>query len=110
MAEAILDFVQMLDQEVPSPGLVAEQYAHVFTRLRIDPAAFWRGLDALALAFRFGCSGQWLMFIIPYRRRSPSPVTVQSCRAIPFNPFPAHNPRLRARRRSTGLLSPAPLR
>ena len=73
MAEAVLDLVQVLDQEVPSPGLVAEQHAHVFTRLRIDPAAFRRGLDALALAFRFGCSGQWLMFIIPYRRRSPRP-------------------------------------
>ena len=38
-AEAILDQVQMLDQQIPSTWEIAKKGEHVLARLRIDPAA-----------------------------------------------------------------------
>ena len=42
MAVAVLDQVQMLDQEIAPARAVAEQRAHLGERLRLDLAAFGR--------------------------------------------------------------------
>jgi hypothetical protein len=39
MAIAVVDLVQMLDQEIAPPRLIGEQRAHFGERLRIDDAA-----------------------------------------------------------------------
>jgi len=50
-AEAILNQVQKLDQQVTPARRIAEQRRHFFTRLRIDDAALGRRADAGALSF-----------------------------------------------------------
>ena len=49
-AEAILNPVQVLDQQIAAARLVAEQREHFFSRLRIDGAALRRPAHARALS------------------------------------------------------------
>jgi hypothetical protein len=56
-AEAILDLVQVLDQQVTTTGRRAEQGADVFPRLRIDSAALGCSAHACALAFGWDLDG-----------------------------------------------------
>ena len=55
-AEAILNLVQMLDQQIPPARGFAEKRQHVLTRLRIDPAAFRGRARALERLLVFGTS------------------------------------------------------
>ena len=52
MAVAVLNLVQVLDQQVAAAGCVAEQREDVFARRRIDSAPFRR--PAYTRAFAFG--------------------------------------------------------
>jgi len=52
-AEAILDLVQVFDQQVAASSCVAEQGANLLARLRIDSSTLWCSSHARAFAFRW---------------------------------------------------------
>jgi len=49
-AVAILDLVQVLDQQIAAPRLIAEQRQDLLASLRIDVTAFRRRSNPVALA------------------------------------------------------------
>src|SRR5437879_756521 len=52
MTVAILDQVQMLDQQIASPLALAEERTYFFKRARVDLAALWRARRPASTAAR----------------------------------------------------------
>ena len=70
MAVAVLDQVQMLDQQVAPARAIAEQRAHLVERLRID-------LAALGRARRLAAAAGWL---VDHVTNSAAPCSLSGCR------------------------------
>jgi hypothetical protein len=54
---AVLDLVEMLDQQVASPRSAAKERAHLLESLRVDRATLWLRADLAVLPASLGCPG-----------------------------------------------------